>query len=146
MKRKLTIIVECGDDSISARVNHKNFLFIAVDTKISGIRSRIQGCLMDYIKHEGQKNSWKNVKLRNITFEIKYDLYSLFLDSSHISRSKIAEMSKIDIRKINRFAKQKEFATRVEAEKIYKALVKIGYELMSYKDRLYVPKRKLRNG
>ncbi len=142
--KKLTIILECDDDGVAGRVFHRNFTLVAIGKTITEVRTEIKTLIADYIKHEGQKNSWKYIKFRNITFESRYDLFVLLKDCNYISKAKLAEKSGVPYHKIVGFAKQTKFSTRTEMEKIYKALVSIGNELVSYKRRLYVPKKKLK--
>lgn len=135
-KHKIDLIVESNAKGhLWGRIEDKgNFMPTGQGKTLQSLIENIKDSIEDYQKHEGKGDEfWINVDLKNIEFNIKFDLQEFFDALYTIKLSEVGKRAGINESLIRQYASGNKFPSMDQVKKIELALHEIGKELSQIK-------------
>ncbi|MEY3238271.1 MAG: hypothetical protein RI883_2372 [Bacteroidota bacterium] len=126
-KKNINFIVEKAEGSFQGRIKGDGFNIYDEAESIGELESQLKIQFEDFLIHEGATNKvWKNVKIEDVEFELKFDLTEFFDVFEMFNISKIADYSGINSSQLRQYASGKKNPSVKQAELLEKSIHKLA--------------------
>jgi predicted RNase H-like HicB family nuclease len=131
MSKKLSVIIEKNDGELWGRIESPEFLLTTQGITESEIIENLKDLLVDFIENEGNEvETWKNINIENIEFDIVYDLTALFETFDALKISTVASLSGINKGLMRQYVSGVKHPSEKQAQKVQYALHQLGKQLL----------------
>lgn len=131
VSKKLSVIIEKSDGELWGRIESPETLLTTQGDTESQIIENLKELLIDFIENESNDfESWRNLKIENIEFEIVYDLTALFETFDALKISTVASLSGINKGLMRQYVSGVKHPSDKQAQKVQYALHQLGKQLL----------------
>ncbi len=131
-KKKLTIILEKGNDELWGRIDSPgSFLLTTVGNSVEEVTANLRDLVADFLENEGQELvEWRGISESDISYQVEYDLTAIFEVFTAIKMSAIALSAGINPSLVRQYATGKKHPSERQAKRIEMAIQELGTQLM----------------
>jgi hypothetical protein len=125
------VIIEKHDGLLWGRVeNAGNYMPTPYGESKQQLIENLKELIEDYIAHEGRNDAfWSRLDMNNLQLGLKYDLQAFFQEHDYLKISSVAEHAGLNPGLVRQYASGVKHPGADQADKIRKAIKKIGEEL-----------------
>lgn len=129
-KTKIDLIIEWSENYYWGRVENKKFMPTGQGKTIDALIINVMDSISDHIKHEGKHDKyWSTLNLKEIEFELKYDLQAFFAEFEVVKINSIARLAGINESLLRQYVTGSKYPSAEQVSKIGLAIKEVAKKL-----------------